>query len=209
MPAAALRKRLIDKLQLHHRLVRPSEQVRGRFLCLLWLCQEGSHQLVQARSCPLTRPLDLAAGPGATPPLNVWLMHCRCLPVCLREMWRWFARARSSPLSYRASGDTAATSQAGGGKGSAKGGAGSGLQALEMSDVLRISVQIVVVALSQPVQNCQRAAVLPALLAAAVSHVESFVLLSSCTLNHRFPFHLLHLPWCSREPRGELCTVPR
>lgn len=28
VPEAALRKRLLDKLQLHHRLVRPSDQVR-------------------------------------------------------------------------------------------------------------------------------------------------------------------------------------
>lgn len=58
---------------------------------------------------------------------------------------------------------------------------------------------------SQPVQNCECVAVLPALLAAAVS----FAQLSSCALNHWFSFHLCHFPRCSCEPRGELCTVPR
>lgn len=39
VPVAALRKRLVDKLQLHHRLVRPSEQVSSRRgLTHCWFC---------------------------------------------------------------------------------------------------------------------------------------------------------------------------
>lgn len=64
VPVAALRKRLVDKLQLHHRLVRPSEQVSSRrglthcWFCavcvLLCVCCEELHKL-QLHPRPLSR----------------------------------------------------------------------------------------------------------------------------------------------------------
>lgn len=71
VPAAALRKRLIDKLQLHHRLVRPSEQVSEWF---------GVPVVSAPRAVT-------PAGPGSLLPshqasCSLWRAWCYAAPQC-------------------------------------------------------------------------------------------------------------------------------
>jgi len=114
VPAAALRKRLLDKLQLHHRLVRPSQQVRSSV---------SSAECLHCNKAATVLAYHSLGGPASSAwwgmicfacktTLSLCSHHSRQLSLsCNRVMWRWSARARSSPSSFRGSGGLGATSQ--------------------------------------------------------------------------------------------------